>query len=53
MQKFVGKDKKERNLLIAEALDVVLNGLGVPVPVAALTAKLLHYGVDRMCGECS
>lgn len=45
----IGKDKKERNILICSVLDVVLKSLGVSVPVAALAAKILHYGVENLC----
>jgi len=52
VQKLAGAEQKDRNLLIGEILDVVLKSIGVPVPVGALTVKIVHFGIDRLCREC-
>ncbi|WP_157661003.1 hypothetical protein [Burkholderia ubonensis] len=52
IQRIVGAEQKDRNLLIGEILDAVLKSIGVPVPVGALTVKIIHFGVDRLCREC-
>ena len=48
----MGKSKKTRNELFAAVLDALLKvgGLG-PVPVASLTARLIHYGLEQLCPE--
>ncbi|MEO6731646.1 MAG: hypothetical protein ABIN01_10550 [Ferruginibacter sp.] len=53
MNSLIGPEKKERNSLLGAVADVLLKVLGPSgiVPVAALAAKLLHYGIDQLCSE--
>jgi hypothetical protein len=44
-----GKDKQDRNLLFATVIDALTALGGFPVPVAAISAQLIHYGLDRLC----
>lgn len=48
-----GRDKQERNVLFASVFDIVARIGGFPVPVGAITAKLIHYGLDQLCGDGS
>jgi hypothetical protein len=47
----VGPDKESRNVLFGMIVDVVEKLHGVPVPVGALSAKLLHYGISKLCAS--
>ena len=49
-EQLMGKNTKSRNELFAAVMDALLQigGLG-PVPVASLTARLLHYGLENLC----
>lgn len=44
-----GKDKQERNVLFGTVVDTLAKLGGFPVPVAAIAAKLIHYGLDQLC----
>lgn len=45
-----GPDTEKRNLLFAAVLDGLGTLRGLPVPVSVLSARLVHYGLDRICG---
>ncbi len=46
----LGKENKTRNELLAAVIDVLLKlgGWG-SIPIAVLSARLIHYGLDRLC----
>jgi hypothetical protein len=48
----LGKENKTRNELLAAVVDALLKlgGWGT-IPVAVLSARLLNYGLDRLCPE--
>jgi hypothetical protein len=41
--------KSDRNALFAAVVDTLAKAAGWPVPVAVLSAKLIHYGLDQLC----
>jgi hypothetical protein len=44
------KNQQERNVLFASVIDALTCHFGSsPVPVAVISAKLIHYGLDRLC----
>jgi hypothetical protein len=45
-----GSDKAERNLLCAAVIDSLVRAGPPPVPTAVLAVKIIHYGLDRLCG---
>ncbi|MBI4277569.1 MAG: hypothetical protein HY660_03850 [Armatimonadetes bacterium] len=48
----MAQTSKTRNELFAAVLDALLKvGGGGIVPVATLSARLIHYGLDRLCAE--
>lgn len=47
----VGPERAERNVLFGAVVDALTGVFGGTVPLGALSAKLLHYGVDRLCDE--
>lgn len=46
-----GKDKLDRNVLFGTVIDTLAKLGGFPVPVAAIAAKLIHYGLDQLCAD--
>jgi hypothetical protein len=44
-----GKDKQDRNVLFGTVIDTLAKLGGFPVPVAAIAAKLIHYGLEQLC----
>jgi hypothetical protein len=44
-----GDDKQDRNVLFGTVIDTLAKLGGFPVPVAAIAAKLIHYGLDQLC----
>lgn len=46
-----GTDKQDRNVLFGTLIDTLSRLGGFPVPVAAIAAKLIHYGLDRLCDQ--
>lgn len=46
-----GKDKQDRNVLFGTVIDTLTKLSGFPIPVAAIAAKLIHYGLDRLCAK--
>ena len=46
-----GKDKQDRNVLFGTVIDTLAKLGGFPIPVAAIAAKLIHYGLDQLCAE--
>ena len=52
--KIFGSEKMERTTLFAAVIDTLGTGaFGMPVPVAVLAARLIKYGLDRLCAEGS
>ena len=49
--KIFAAKQADRNTLFAAVLDALGKLAGIPVPVAVLTARLIHYGLDRLCSE--
>jgi hypothetical protein len=49
VQAAIGPAKKDRNALLGALVDVLGTLYGATVPVAALAAMIVHYGVDRLC----
>jgi hypothetical protein len=45
-----GAEAEKRNLLFAAVVDALGTVRGLPVPVSVLAARLIHYGLDRICG---
>jgi hypothetical protein len=43
--------KSDRNMLFAAVVDGLGKIHGLPVPVAVLSARLVHYGLDQLCAE--
>lgn len=46
-----GPRQKDRNFLMMAIGDAVAAIHGIPVPVGALAAMVLHYGIDSLCPE--
>ena len=46
-----GKDKQDRNVLFGTVIDTLARIGGFPVPVAAIAAKLIHYGLGELCSD--
>ncbi|MET8682527.1 hypothetical protein ABZW18_34510 [Streptomyces sp. NPDC004647] len=47
-------EAEKRNLLFAAVADALIVGFqGLPVPVAVLAARLVHYGLDDLCGPAT
>ena len=46
----LGKENKTRNELLAAVIDTLLKlgGFGT-IPVAVLSARIIHFGLDRLC----
>ncbi len=44
-------DKADRNTLFAAVVDTLGKVTGLPVPVAVLSARIIHYGLDKLCAE--
>ncbi|MER7623831.1 hypothetical protein [Streptomyces sp. NPDC126503] len=40
---------KDRNTLLSALADVLASRYGMQVPVAALSAQLLHFGLEKLC----
>lgn len=49
--KVFGPEQQERNVLLGTIIDTLAAAGGWTVPVAALGAMLIHYGLDRLCGN--
>ena len=49
--KIFAPKKTDRNTLFASVLDALGKLAGIPVPVAVLTARLIHYGLDQLCAD--
>jgi hypothetical protein len=51
VQKYLlGKDNETRNELFAAVVDALLTLGGVgTIPIAVLSARLIHYGLDQLC----
>jgi hypothetical protein len=50
----VGPEREARNVLFGSIIDAVMTGLGPswsPVPIGALAAQVLHYGISQLCGK--
>lgn len=45
-----GAETEKRNLLFAAVADALGSLRGLPVPVSVLSARLIQYGLDRICG---
>src|SRR5438477_407185 len=45
----LGKEKLERDELFGTLIDVLAQLGGFPVPIAAIAAKLFHFGLDQLC----
>jgi hypothetical protein len=45
-----GAETEKRNLLFAAVADALGTLRGLPVPVSVLSARLIHYGLDGICG---
>lgn len=50
-QDIFGKDKQDRNALFGTVIDTLAKLGGFPVPVAVIAAKLIHFGLDRLCAD--
>lgn len=50
-KKLFGKDQQDRNVLFGTVIDTLAKLGGFPVPVAAIAAKLIHYGLDQLCQD--
>ncbi len=48
-----GKDTQDRNVLFGTVIDTLAKLGGFPVPVAAIAAKLIHYGLDQLCAKAN
>jgi len=44
-----GAGKKDRNALLGALADVLGSQYGMTVPVTALSAMIIHYGLDKLC----
>ena len=44
-----GSKKKDRNALLGALADVLGSQYGLTIPVTALSAMIIHYGVDKLC----
>jgi hypothetical protein len=52
--KLFSAEKMERTALFAAVVDTLGTGaLGLPVPVAVLSARLIKYGLDKLCAEAA
>lgn len=40
---------RDRNALLSALVDVLGSQYGMTVPVTALSAQIIHYGVDKLC----
>ncbi|MEV5433187.1 hypothetical protein [Streptomyces sp. NPDC052701] len=40
---------RDRNALLTALVDVLGSQYGMTVPVTALSAQIIHYGVDKLC----
>lgn len=50
--KIFAAEKMERTALFAAVIDTLGTGaFGMPVPVAVLSARLIKYGLDKLCAE--
>jgi hypothetical protein len=49
--KIFSSAKSNRNALFAAVVDALGSVAGLPVPVAVLSARIIHYGLDQLCGE--
>ena len=50
--KLFAPESMDRNTLFAGVADAVSTvALGVPVPVALLSARLVKYGLDKLCAD--
>jgi hypothetical protein len=49
--KLFGPQHAERNLLFGAVVDALGALRGLPVPVAALSAQVIHYGLRQLCAE--
>jgi hypothetical protein len=45
-----GAGTEKRNLLFAAVVDALGSLHGLPVPVSVLSARLIQYGLDDICG---
>lgn len=45
----IGKANKTRNELFAAVADALMKIGGIAVPLATLSAKLVHYGLEKLC----
>ncbi|MEU5069179.1 hypothetical protein AB0G95_34630 [Streptomyces virginiae] len=45
----LGPEAKDRNAVLSVLIDILGSRYGQTVPVAALSAQLLHYGIDKLC----
>ena len=52
-QTLLGADKKERNAIFVAVFDAIARLQGLPIPVAAIAAMILNYGIKRLCGRPS
>ena len=43
--------KADRNTLFAAVFDALGKLVGIPVPIAVLSARLIHYGLDQLCAD--
>jgi hypothetical protein len=48
-----GPGKAERNMLFAAVIDTLAAAGGFQVPVAVVSAQLVHYGLGRLCPNLS
>jgi hypothetical protein len=40
---------RDRNALLSALVDVLGSQYGMTVPVTALSAQIVHYGLDKLC----
>ncbi|MFF3340366.1 hypothetical protein [Streptomyces flavidovirens] len=45
----LSSDNRDRNSLLSALIDVLGSQYGMTVPVTALSAQIVHYGVDKLC----
>lgn len=45
----VSPETEKRDLLFAAVIDALGTMRGLPVPVTVLSARMVHYGIDRLC----
>jgi hypothetical protein len=48
-----GPDKVERNMLFAAIVDTLATIGKFPVPLAVVSAQIMHYGLGKLCANLS